>query len=139
MLKSDFNKVALQLYWNCTLAWVFSCNFTVYFQNTFSWGGQLSQNPELRFDQLFQYPKLCIQVLWIILTYFALWLSGLGRCSEYKRFTVQIFTTAILSLTQVRLTKGWSYSTTAASITIRKRVLVLQIHSTYCVLWLSPL
>ena len=34
----DFNKVAtaLQLYWNRTSAWVFSCKFVAYFQNTFS-------------------------------------------------------------------------------------------------------
>ena len=35
MLMCDFNKVALQLYLNRTLAWVFSCEFAVYFQNTF--------------------------------------------------------------------------------------------------------
>ena len=34
--KCDFNKVALQLYWNCTSPWVFSCKFATYFQNTFS-------------------------------------------------------------------------------------------------------
>ena len=28
--------VALQLYWNRTSAWVFSCKFAAYFQNTFS-------------------------------------------------------------------------------------------------------
>ena len=28
--------VALQLYWNCTSAWVFSCIFAAYFQKTFS-------------------------------------------------------------------------------------------------------
>ena len=33
--KWDFNKVAKQLYWNHTLAWVFSCKFTAYFQNSF--------------------------------------------------------------------------------------------------------
>ena len=33
----DFNKVAKQLYWNCTSAWVFSCKFAAYFQNTFSY------------------------------------------------------------------------------------------------------
>ena len=32
----DFNKVALELYWNRTLAWMFSCNFSEYFQNIFS-------------------------------------------------------------------------------------------------------
>ena len=37
MPKCDFNKVALQLYWNHTSAWVFSCRFAAYFQNTFSW------------------------------------------------------------------------------------------------------
>ena len=31
--KSDFNKVALQLYWNHFLVWVFSCKFGAYFQN----------------------------------------------------------------------------------------------------------
>ena len=32
--KCDFNKVALQLYWNFTSAWVFSYKFAAYFQNT---------------------------------------------------------------------------------------------------------
>ena len=36
MSKCDFNKVALQLYWNHTSAWVFSCKFAAHFQNTFS-------------------------------------------------------------------------------------------------------
>ena len=36
MPKCDFNKVAKQLYWNRTLAWVFSCKFASYFQNSFS-------------------------------------------------------------------------------------------------------
>ena len=31
-----FSFQALQLYWNRTPAWVFSCKFVVYFQNTFS-------------------------------------------------------------------------------------------------------
>ena len=35
MPKCGFNKAANQLYWNHTSAWVFSCKFTVYFQNTF--------------------------------------------------------------------------------------------------------
>ena len=34
--KCDFNKVAKQLYWNRTFAWVFSCKFAAYFQNIFS-------------------------------------------------------------------------------------------------------
>ena len=36
MPKCDFNKVALQLYQNRTSAWVFTCKFAAYFQNTFS-------------------------------------------------------------------------------------------------------
>ena len=36
MPKCEFNKVAKQLYWNRTSAWVFSCKFAAYFQNTFS-------------------------------------------------------------------------------------------------------
>ena len=33
--KCDFNKVTRQLYWNHTLARLFSCKFAAYFQNTF--------------------------------------------------------------------------------------------------------
>ena len=33
--KCGFNKVAVQLYWNRTRAWVFSCKYAGYFQNTF--------------------------------------------------------------------------------------------------------
>ena len=36
MQKSDFNKVALQFYWNHTLAWLFSCRFAAYFHKIFS-------------------------------------------------------------------------------------------------------
>ena len=36
MPKCDFNKVAQQFYWNHASAWLFSCKFTAYFQNTFS-------------------------------------------------------------------------------------------------------
>ena len=36
MPKCDYKKVAKQLYWNHTSALVFSCNFSVYFQNTIS-------------------------------------------------------------------------------------------------------
>ena len=34
--KCNFNKVALQFYWNRTSAWAHSCKFAAYFQNTFS-------------------------------------------------------------------------------------------------------
>ena len=35
MAKCDFNKAVKQLYLDQTLAWVFSCKFGAYFQNTF--------------------------------------------------------------------------------------------------------
>ena len=35
MPNCDFNRVALQLYWNHTSVWVFSCKFAAYFQNIF--------------------------------------------------------------------------------------------------------
>ena len=34
-MKCDSNKVALQLYLNYASSWVFSCEFTANFQNTF--------------------------------------------------------------------------------------------------------
>ena len=36
ILNSPHWPIALQLYWNRTSAWVLSCKFTAYFQNTFS-------------------------------------------------------------------------------------------------------
>ena len=36
MPRCDLNKVAKQLYWNHTSAWVFSCKFAAHFQNIFS-------------------------------------------------------------------------------------------------------
>ena len=33
--KYDFNNVVKQFYWNLTSAWVFSCKFAKYFENTF--------------------------------------------------------------------------------------------------------
>ena len=35
MPKRDLNKVTLQRYRNRTSAWVFSCKFAAYFQNTY--------------------------------------------------------------------------------------------------------
>ena len=35
MPKCDFNKVALQLYWNLTSSWLLSCKSDAYFQNIF--------------------------------------------------------------------------------------------------------
>ena len=35
MSKCDFNKIAKQLYWNHTSAYVFSCKFATYFRTTF--------------------------------------------------------------------------------------------------------
>ena len=38
MLKCDFSKVALQLYWNHTLGWVIFCKFAnTFLKNTFGW------------------------------------------------------------------------------------------------------
>ena len=43
MVKYDFNKIALQLYWNRTSVWVFSCKFAAYLQNTFSYKNTFGQ------------------------------------------------------------------------------------------------
>ena len=37
MMKCDFNKIILQLYWNHTSAWISSCKFAACFQKTFLW------------------------------------------------------------------------------------------------------
>ena len=60
--KYDFNKVALQLYWNRTSAWVFSCKFAAYFQNTFSQ------------EHLWRATSDCIQYLiwtaWVLINFY---------------------------------------------------------------------
>ena len=35
MLRCDFNKFDLKLYWNRTSAWILFCKFAAYFQNAF--------------------------------------------------------------------------------------------------------
>ena len=37
MMKCDFNKIILKLYWNHTSACISSCKFAVFFQKTFLW------------------------------------------------------------------------------------------------------
>ena len=56
MLKCDFNRVAKQLYWNHTSAWVFSCKFAVFLRTLFSkntYGGLL----------LYRWKLHCIKLL----------------------------------------------------------------------------
>ena len=44
MPKCNVNKVAKQLYWNRASAWVLSCKFVAYFQNTFSYKKKTSKD-----------------------------------------------------------------------------------------------
>ena len=63
MLKYDFNKVALKLYWNHTSAWVFSCKsccifsehlfLRTYLEDCFCWCYLID-------DLTFLHPKLCV-------------------------------------------------------------------------------
>ena len=77
MLKCNFNKVANQLYWNCTLAWVFSCRFDAYFKSTFynNTSGWLLLKEEHLYetdwnDQCFHKKHRDIhQAFWFIYTY----------------------------------------------------------------------
>ena len=59
MSKCDFNKIAKQLYWNHTSAYVFSCKFATYFRTTFlrNTSGRLLLNEVLNwnyFDRSYQ-------------------------------------------------------------------------------------
>ena len=54
--KCNFNKVAFQLYWNRTLAWVFSRKFAAYFQNTSEWLLLIIHFGTLNFVSLFSLP-----------------------------------------------------------------------------------
>ena len=69
MPKCDFNKVAKQLYWNHTSAWVFSCKFAAYFQNTFSqehlWRAAFGHRHLLRNFQNSYFLKTVTLFLWL--------------------------------------------------------------------------
>ena len=54
MLKSDFNKVTLQLYWNRTFEWVSSSKFAAYFQNIF----KNTSGRQLLHDSQFNYYRI---------------------------------------------------------------------------------
>ena len=51
MPKCDFKKAVERLYWNHTSAWVFSCKFAAYFQNTFS--------QEHLWMPAYEFPEVC--------------------------------------------------------------------------------
>ena len=61
MSKWDFNKIALQPYWNHTSACVFSCKFAAYFQNTFS-SGRLLLSIQNISKPLFQLTRTSIKI-----------------------------------------------------------------------------
>ena len=89
MPKCDFNKVALQLYWNYTSAWLSSCKFLVYFQNTF--GRLLLKYNQTEFS--IQSPRLWNK-LWRSEEIKTNIFSEITRLSEYlfkKKTTERIF------------------------------------------------
>ena len=55
MPKCNFNKVALQLYWNRTSVWVFSCKFTAYFRIPFSKNTSERQLLEVKQENIVNY------------------------------------------------------------------------------------
>ena len=79
MSKSDFNKAALQLYWNRTLAGVFSCKFAAYFQNTFflraPLDGCLAASVNLSWCNLARYFTSRNLLSWLLMFYSLLFLN----------------------------------------------------------------
>ena len=87
MPKCGFNNVALQLYWNHTSAWMFSCEFAAYLQNTFprnTSGWLLLLKAKFVHDNLFRVKKT---VTWI--TWFAFLLLNLYAAFK-KTFWVSV-------------------------------------------------
>ena len=77
--KSDFNKVAKQIYINHTSAWVFSCKFAAYFQNSFS-EEQLSVTASIIYCRL-------LIALSIYSQFLIAWISLLPSSSKQNNFT----------------------------------------------------
>ena len=71
MPKCNFNKVALQLYGNLTLVWMFSCKFAAYFQNTFFqehlWTTASAFNQDFRGEVVFIISTYCFHSFCVIL------------------------------------------------------------------------
>ena len=58
--KCDFNKAATQSCWDDTSAWVFSCEFAVYFHGTFFWSfAKVLLSLIARFNSTFTYCSQC--------------------------------------------------------------------------------
>ena len=81
MPKCDFNKVALQVYCNRTSAWVFSCKFAAYFQNTFLrkhlWMAASEKWKDISYSLHFLSSKNLIYALCVYLTFIA-WYSNIS-------------------------------------------------------------
>ena len=97
MWKSDFNKVALQLYWNHTSARVFSCKFAAYFQ----FSGNLVLRTRLNdiFSKIFKIPNhriyttlesIVCNPLWTIVCHYFSVLSITQLFRSFKMELVQI-------------------------------------------------
>ena len=91
MPKCDFNKVAKQLYWNRTSAWVFSRKFAAYFQNTFYW----EQFWTAAFDaKMFQF-KACYLKSLSFTIWFWLYCQHERKIRQWQSIIIGVFTTIV--------------------------------------------
>ena len=88
MSKCDFNKVALRLYWKHTSAWVFSCKFPAYIQNTFSqehlWVAVSEMLNFIKFDKRVSFQKSFFQKI-VLFKKFLLKI-GFSSRKEFRNF-----------------------------------------------------
>ena len=105
MTKCDFNKVALQLYWNHTLAWVFSLNLLHIFTTTFpknTYGGLLLSKSFWHWLRTYvwcwyQRNQFCSKFIFFLLLLFRiLCVSGGKKCSFVRILTLRLTMTDII-------------------------------------------
>ena len=105
MTKCDFNKFALQLYWNHTLAWVFSLNLLHIFTTTFpknTYGGLLLSKSFWHWLRTYvwcwyQRNQFCSKFIFFLLLLFRiLCVSGGKKCSFVRILTLRLTITDII-------------------------------------------
>ena len=116
MTKCDFNKVALQLYWNHTLAWVFSLNLLHIFTTTFpknTYGGLLLSKSFWHWLRTYvwcwyQRNQFCSKFIFFLLLLFRiLCVSGGKKCSFVRILTLRLTMTEIIWWSEFREIKSY--------------------------------
>ena len=99
MREWDFNKVANQFYWNHISAWVFSCRFARYFQNTFLQEQLWGTGPDW---ERVENSYICFCVKFTLLISWVLASSAIGEAIRTQGFSYISFLLFTVNQTSIK-------------------------------------